>query len=268
MLLSGLAAGCATAPPPAMDLTEERALARFAAEAPETLEGKGRIGVRGPEGESTFSFRLAYDQDMGLRVDLEWKALVGLVRRNGSVLVHGDSVWIDLPEEAAEEWGRGGPSRIDLLGGISAEELVLALLGTSGDLVARREDLVGFRALQRKGSYLFAFERSDLAESLTIDGATGDLRERVLRDRSRERRLRVAYDRYALIDGVRRPAVVDVLDSDGPARIRFVFSEQAVGREQDPARFEPPPRARLLGRGPGGVPDGRGMGTFDPKRGS
>jgi hypothetical protein len=251
-----------------MDLTEDVALSRFAAEGPSTLEGKGRVGVRTPDGQSSFSFRLAYDRDRGLRLDLSWKALAGIVRREGSVLVLGDSVWLDLPEDAEKEWGAaGGPSRIDLLGGLSPDELVLAILGVTGDISSRRRELTGFEPIPRKKTYLIVFGAQARAESLTVDASTGALLERVLDDGTLGRRLRVVYDRHVQIDGARRPSVVDVFDSTGPSRIRFVFSEQAVGRAQNPSRFEPGAGYRLLSGSRWGEAGNQAMGTFEPMRG-
>ncbi len=271
LFLSLAAAGCASrAPAPALDLTEERALALFSRAAPASLEGRGRLGVRTPDGQSAFSFRLAYDGASGLRVDLTWKAFVGLVRRDGSVLVRGDSVWLDLPDDAGpDEGGLDHPTRIDLLGGLAPDELILALLGAAGDLEERRGELVAFRSEPRAESYVLTFERGNHVESLTIRASTGDLRERELYDRGRGRRLRVLYERFAAVDGARRPAVVDVRDSESRARIRFVFSDQAVGRAPDPARFAPPAGARLLGwarlEGRPGLPE---RGTSAPLGGS
>ena len=271
LVLGVFAAGCAArAPHPALDLTEERAFARFSSPGPRSLEGKGRLGVRTPDGESSFSFHLAYAESAGLRVDLTWKAFVGLVRRDGSVLVRGDSVWLHLPDDV--EWDARvltEPTRIAVLGGLTPEELVLALLGAPGDLEGRRGDLVSFRGAPRGDAYLFTFERGDRVESLTIRAATGDLRERELYDRSRDRRVRILYDRFSAVDGLRRPAVVDVRDSESRSRIRFVFSEQVVGRAQDPARFAPPAGARLLGWAlPGGRSGARAPGTSAPLGGS
>jgi hypothetical protein len=271
LILVFAAAGCASrAPAPALDLTQERALALFSRAAPASLEGKGRLGVRTPDGQSAFSFRLAYDGASGLRVDLTWKAFVGLVRRDGSVLVRGDSVWLDLPDDAGpDEAVFGRPTRIELLGGLAPDELILALVGAAGDLEERRGELVAFRSEPRAEGYVLTFERGDRVESLTIRASTGDLRARELYDRGRGRRLHVLYDRFAAVDGSRRPAVVDVRDSESRARIRFVFSEQAVGRAHDPARFAPPAGARLLGCArPGGRPSLTARGTSAPLGGS
>jgi hypothetical protein len=267
LFLGLLLAGCASgAPEPALDLTEDVALARFSRAAPSSLEGKGRLGVRTPDGESSFSFRLSFDESLGLRVDLTWKAFVGLVRRDGCVLVRGDSVWLDAPDNAepGAEGAASGPTRIELLGGLAPEELVLALLGATGDLEGRRGELADFSADPEKKGYVITLERRERVETLTIIASTGDLREREIFDRTRERRLRLLYDRFAEVDGARRPAVVDVRDSQSGARIRFVFSEQAVGRRQDPARFEPPSGARLLGGFPHAWEQGiQAGGTFD-----
>lgn len=264
--LAVIACGCApSVRPPGVDLTIDELLARCPALRPATLDGSGRVGVRSPDGDTSLSFRLAYDAKQGMRLDMTWKGLIGLVRREAVVLVRADSMWVQTSEEGTSD---GLPLDPEMPFGLGAHDLVDLLLPGSAGPAARADTLSAFRALDEGRRYALTFRSGDRIETATVDAVRCDLLERVLVDRAEGRHVRVTYDRHAPVGDERRPFAIDLRDSRGPVRIRFVFSEQRTGRAQDPRLFVPPTGARLLVRGPDGATSRLGPGTFRTLRGT
>jgi hypothetical protein len=268
LLAAALLAGCASTRPRGGDVALDALLARLSAPGPRVLEGSGRLGIRTPEGDSSLSFRLAFDAGRGLRLDVEWTTLVGLLRREGALLVRGDSVWIVEPEQGRGRSHAGlSPFEDALPAGLTPSEFVDLLVGRHGDLARRGDDVVAFRRLDGGPRYAITMKAGGRLESLTADASTGDLLERTLDDPATGRRVRVIYERHARAGAARRPFSVDIRDSEGPVRVRFLFSGQRLARPSAPGLFDPPRGARLVGAGAPRA-EGPRAGTFAVERGS
>lgn len=247
--LAGQMIGCAGAPRPAPpDLALDDALKRLAFRAPQILNARGRLGVRAPDGDSNLAFRLAYDERLGMRIDFTWKALIGLVRRDGVLLVRGDSAW---GWASREEDGRGVEDFPLLEGPLSRDfapaDFVELLIGTVGDLERRRAEIASYERLERGSAYRLALRRPGRVESFVFDSASGRLLQRSLTDGTSGRRVVAVYERHGSGGGApTRPGAIDLRDSFGPVRMRFVISEQDTTRREDRRAFDVPPGARRI----------------------
>lgn len=265
LLAAALVFRCAPAPRvPSVELSGAQALSRIAARAPRTLEARGRAGVRTPEGASTSGFHLVYDEVRGARLEIAWKSLAGLVRRDATLVVRGDSLWLA---------GQGGSGADDLVASLVGPLLDAGLApGDLADLLVGSGDLEGWdaRAARRRrdGALVLSRRGRGRAETLTVDPRTGDLLERSLAWPGSGRRLQVLYGEYARVGRERRPASIEIRDSEGPTRIRFVLSEQTVGVPVRPGALATPPGARLVvPEAPRPATSAPG-GTFDMERGA
>ncbi len=259
-----LVAGCGLARgrPPAL-LAPDEIVARLPAQRVTSLEGEGRLSVRGPDGSSDLSFAIEYLAGEGLRLDFTWKSFIGLVRREGSLLVRGDSVWVRLPDEELADpyWGSSAARRDVLLGLAPADFLVLMIAGAE-EVRSRAPEIVTARSEDSGDRWRITFAKQERSEEVVIDAKTGDLLVRELTQSLTGRTTRVTYSRHSQAGVLRRPFSIELRDSEGPIRGKIAFTRQVCGARIPSSRFRPDVGSRLLIAQRDIVPGGAEFGTL------
>jgi hypothetical protein len=229
-------------------MTQEAVLSRVPVASVASLAGKGRLGIRSAEQTSDLAFELAYAESLGLRLDFTWKGFVGLVKRTGSLLVRGDSIWVRLPDDEQFEdpaW-RDGTALRQLLLGLSPHEFVGLLIEGPEDLHRREDEIVAFQSLD-DDRCRFELADAERREAMVLDGESGDLLAREIWPEGQARKIEIAYGKHAQAGVARRPFAIEFRDSCGPVdRGKIAFSEQKAGARFPISRFEPEPSARLM----------------------
>ncbi|MFN0150722.1 MAG: hypothetical protein ACKVU1_08450 [bacterium] len=262
-------AGCGLAGsrPPAL-LAPAEIAARLPADRVTSLEGEGRLSVRGPDGSSDLSFAIQYLEGEGLRLDFTWKSFIGLVRREGTILVRGDSVWLRLPDEELQDpYWRSTAARRDVLLGLAPADFVILMISGAEEVRSRAPEIVTVRAEDSGERWRIGLATADRSEEVLVDAKTGDLLSRELSLVSTSRTTRVTYSRHRQAGVLRRPFSIELHDSAGPIRGKIAFARQVCGARIPASRFQPADGSRLLvGLGDVG-PSRAESGTLIPARG-
>jgi len=268
-IVASALAGCGLTRGPAPSLlAADEIVTRLPAARVNSLEGEGRLSLRGDGGSSDLSFEIAYLAGEGLRLDFTWKSFVGLVRRDGSLLVRGDSVWVRLPaDEMADPYWGSAAARQDLLLGLSPADFLLLMIAGAEEVRARAAEIVTARAEDSGERWRILLARAERSEELVVDAATGDLLTREILRPSDGRATRMTYSRHRQAGVLRRPFSIDIRDLAGPTRGRIAFSRQITGSRIPVSRFEPEAGARLLDAPRGAGRAGAEFGTLSSKRG-
>jgi hypothetical protein len=258
-------AGCAPSVPRVpLDLTRDQAMDLALAAQAGPIEGAGRLAVRSQEGRHDLTFDISYDGGDRLRLDLVGTGLFGLVRREGTLLVRGDSAWVAATaddEDLAAQVDLGGRGVL----GLEPRELVDILVGGCGPLRATDPEIVAFGAAADRRGYTFTLARGRRLDTLTIDAEHGDLTARTI-SLGGEPVLEIAYSRYGPAGSGRRPARVEFDHRDGVAG-RVAFTRQRVGASMGEGIFETPPGARLVTPLPANLRKADPRGTFSSEGG-
>lgn len=259
--------GLAGGPPPS-SLPVEEIVARLPDAEVSSLEGDGRLSVRDGSSSSDLAFELAYLAGEGLRLDFTWKSFIGLVRRQGSLLVRGDSVWVGLPDdEMADPYWRSADARRELLLGLSPSEFLSLLIAGAADVRSRASEITDVRSEEAGERLRIVLAGSGRREEVVVDATNGDLLARELRRATAGRTTRITYSRHRQAGVSRRPFAIDVRDSASGLRGRIAFARQVCGSRVPPSRLLPEPGERLLEHSGAVAPRGADLGTLFPKRG-
>lgn len=233
-----------------------------------SLEGTGRLSVRDASSSSDLAFELAYLAGEGLRLDFTWKSFIGLVRRDGSLLVRGDSVWVRLPDdEIADPYWGSAAARDEILLGLSPADFLSLFIAGSAEVRGRASEIVAARSEDSGERWRIVLARAERVEEVLVDAATGDVLAREIRRTPDGRTTRITYSRHRQAGVFRRPFSIDVRDSASALRGRIAFSRQVSGAGLPRSRFQPGSGERLLGLPRDGAPLGASLGTLFPKRG-